>query len=304
MINLDSVPLRHPFVASFAGANIPLPGDGFLASSALVMLASLAAAIVIAHFTPFGANVYAIGGDRASAALMGVPMRRTTISIYALGGFYSALGGVIYALYTSSGYPLAGSGNELNAIASVVLGGTVLTGGVGLGGRHFVRGHDSRSDRDPHRFQRIAERSLDHDQQRRSLVSVHSSASLARRCGLAASPSSGVVELASSALASCGERSRQSPSRAGDASCRYRKPPKRGPTSHLRPELGCSAHSVESAPLERSLLPSSRAGSAAKSSAASIPPVRCCQMRSRCARAIRFRAPRFAKPIACWPRKL
>jgi galactofuranose transport system permease protein len=132
MINLDSVPLRHPFVASFAGANIPLPGDGFLASSALVMLASLAAAIVIAHFTPFGANVYAIGGDRASAALMGVPMRRTTISIYALGGFYSALGGVIYALYTSSGYPLAGSGNELNAIAAVVLGGTVLTGGVGL----------------------------------------------------------------------------------------------------------------------------------------------------------------------------
>ena len=45
---------------------------------------------------------------------------------------YSALGGVIYALYTSSGYPLAGSGNELNAIAAVVLGGTVLTGGVGL----------------------------------------------------------------------------------------------------------------------------------------------------------------------------
>jgi simple sugar transport system permease protein len=132
MINLDSVPLRHPFVASFAGASIPLPGDGFLTSSAIVMLASLLAAIVIAHFTPFGTNVYAIGGDRASAALMGVPMRRTTVCIYGLGGLYSALGGVIYALYTSSGYPLAGSGNELNAIASVVLGGTVLTGGVGM----------------------------------------------------------------------------------------------------------------------------------------------------------------------------
>jgi simple sugar transport system permease protein len=96
------------------------------------MLVSLAAAIVIAHFTSFGANVYAIGGDRVSAALMGVPIRRTTLSIYGLGGLYSALGGVIYALYTSSGYPLAGAGNELNAIASVVLGGTVLTGGVGL----------------------------------------------------------------------------------------------------------------------------------------------------------------------------
>jgi len=88
--------------------------------------------MVIAHFTRFGANVYAIGGDRVSAALMGVPMRRTTIAIYGLAGFYSALGGVVYALYTSSGYPLAGSGNELTAIASVVLGGTVLTGGVGM----------------------------------------------------------------------------------------------------------------------------------------------------------------------------
>ena len=97
-----------------------------------MMLVALAAAIVIAHFTRFGAYVYAIGGDRTSAALMGVPMRRTTVEIYALAGFYSALGGVIYALYTSSGYPLAGTGTELTAIASVVLGGTVLTGGVGM----------------------------------------------------------------------------------------------------------------------------------------------------------------------------
>ncbi|MBV9287802.1 MAG: sugar ABC transporter permease YjfF [Hyphomicrobiales bacterium] len=132
MINLDSAPIRNPFVAWFNSLSIPLPGEGELHSAAIVMLLSLAAAIVIAHFTRFGANVYAIGGDKTSAALMGVPMRRTTVAIYALGGFYSALGGVIYAFYTSSGYPLAGAGNELNAIASVVLGGTLLTGGVGL----------------------------------------------------------------------------------------------------------------------------------------------------------------------------
>lgn len=132
MINLESVPLRHPFVAAFAGASLPLPGEGFLASSAIVMLISLAIAIVLAHWTEFGANVYAVGGDRASAALMGVPMRRTMVKIYAVGGFYSALGGVVYALYTSSGYPLAGSGAELTAIAAVVLGGTLLTGGVGF----------------------------------------------------------------------------------------------------------------------------------------------------------------------------
>jgi simple sugar transport system permease protein len=126
------VPIHHPFVAWFSSLSIPLPGDGELHSSAVVMLIALIAAVAIAHFTRFGANVYAIGGDRSSATLMGVPMRRTMVGIYALGGFYSALGGVIYAFYTSSGYPLAGTGNELTAIASVVLGGTMLTGGIGM----------------------------------------------------------------------------------------------------------------------------------------------------------------------------
>jgi len=134
MINLDAVPIRHDFVHDFASVSVPLPGGGDLHSSALVMLAAWVVAMVIAHFSRFGANVYAIGGDKTSAALMGVPMRRTMIGIYALGGFYSALGGVIYALYTSSGYPLAGTGNELTAIASVVLGGTPLTGGIGMVG--------------------------------------------------------------------------------------------------------------------------------------------------------------------------
>jgi simple sugar transport system permease protein len=132
MVNLNSVPLRHPFVAAFAAANIPFPTGGFLASSAIIMLIALAAAIVLAHFTRFGTNIYALGGDPASAVLMGVPVRRTIVMVYALGGFYSALGGIIYALYTSSGYPLSGQGSELSAIAAVVLGGTLLTGGVGM----------------------------------------------------------------------------------------------------------------------------------------------------------------------------
>jgi simple sugar transport system permease protein len=132
MVTLDSVPIRHDFVDVYAAASIPLPGRGVLRSSALVMLAALALAIFIAHFTRFGTNVYAIGGDKESARLMGVNIRRTTVMVYALGGFYSALAGVVYALYTSSGYPLAGNTLELSAIAAVVLGGTLLTGGVGM----------------------------------------------------------------------------------------------------------------------------------------------------------------------------
>ena len=181
MINLDSVPIRHDFVHDFASVSIPLPGGGDLHSSAIVMLVAWVVAIVIAHFTRFGANVYAIGGDKTSAALMGVPMRRTMVGIYALGGFYSALGGVIYALYTSSGYPLAGTGNELTAIASVVLGGTLLTGGVGLVARHAVRRHDLRPDRHADQFQRLAQRRVDHDHRRRAAVPVHRAAALPGR---------------------------------------------------------------------------------------------------------------------------
>jgi simple sugar transport system permease protein len=132
MVTLDSVPIRHDFVDLYASASIPLPGRGVLRSSAIVMLAALALAIFIAHFTRFGTNVYAMGGDRESARLMGVNIRKTTVMVYALGGFYSALAGVVYALYTSSGYPLAGNTLELSAIAAVVLGGTLLTGGVGM----------------------------------------------------------------------------------------------------------------------------------------------------------------------------
>lgn len=75
MVTLDSVPIRHDFVDLYAAARIPLPGRGMLRSSAIVMLASLAVAIFIAHFTRFGTNVYAIGGDRESARLMGVNIR-------------------------------------------------------------------------------------------------------------------------------------------------------------------------------------------------------------------------------------
>jgi simple sugar transport system permease protein len=132
VISLDSIPIKHPFVEAFSDLQIPLPGDGWLSAPALIMLAMLAIALVLAHLTRFGANVYAIGGDAASARLLGVPVRRTIVGVYALNGAFGVMAGATYAFYTSSGYPLAATGVELDAIASVVIGGTLLTGGVGL----------------------------------------------------------------------------------------------------------------------------------------------------------------------------
>ena len=87
--------------------------------------------IYLAHYTKFGRTVYAIGGNEQSALLMGLPVARTKVLIYTLSGFCSALAGVVFTFYMRSGYALHGKGMELDAIAAVVIGGTLLTGGVG-----------------------------------------------------------------------------------------------------------------------------------------------------------------------------
>jgi galactofuranose transport system permease protein len=138
MVSTESVPITHEFIDAMMGFYIRFPGGGRLTLLAMIMLAVFIAGIFIASRTRFGANVYAIGGNIQSAELMGVPVGSTTIRIYALSGFLSGLAGIVYTLYTSSGYSLATVGVELDAIAAVVIGGTLLTGGVGLIAGTFV----------------------------------------------------------------------------------------------------------------------------------------------------------------------
>jgi simple sugar transport system permease protein len=78
-----------------------------------------------------GRDVYAIGGNEDSALLLGVPIKRTKIIIYTINGFCSAVSGLVFGLYTGSGYGLHGLGMELDVIAAVVIGGTLLAGGTG-----------------------------------------------------------------------------------------------------------------------------------------------------------------------------
>ncbi|MDZ7928469.1 MAG: galactofuranose ABC transporter, permease protein YjfF [Agrobacterium sp.] len=138
LISTQSVPISHPFIDAIQGFYFRFPGGGRLTALAIIMLLVFAAGILIASRTRFGANVYALGGNPQSAELMGVPIGTTTIGIYALSGFLSGLAGIVYTLYTSSGYSLATVGVELDAIAAVVIGGTLLTGGMGLVAGTFV----------------------------------------------------------------------------------------------------------------------------------------------------------------------
>ena len=111
---------------------LPVWGDASLSVSALIALAVVALAMFIAHFTPFGRAVYAIGGSEQSALLMGLPVRahggRRLHAVRASARRWAAWSSRFYML---SGYGLHAIGLELDAIAAVVIGGTLLTGGVG-----------------------------------------------------------------------------------------------------------------------------------------------------------------------------
>ena len=138
VLSIDSVPITHPFYATLQGMYYLLPGKGRLTLIGGLMLLAFAVGALIAHRTRFGANVYALGGGLPTARLMGVPIARTTVAIYALSGFLAGLAGIVFSIYTSAGYSLATVGVELDAIAAVVIGGTLLTGGAGYVAGTFV----------------------------------------------------------------------------------------------------------------------------------------------------------------------
>lgn len=131
VVSERSIPIEHEIYDAINSAGIALPGGAIISAQALVLIIVFCAALVLAHYRRFGTYVYAIGGNPESARLMAVPVARTTISIYALSSFLAALAGIMFSFYTSSGYALAAVGIELDAIAAVVIGGTLLTGGSG-----------------------------------------------------------------------------------------------------------------------------------------------------------------------------
>ena len=132
VLTQDSIPIDHEFYRTISSLYYKLPGGGRLSAIGLLMLGTFLVFGLIAHKTRFGSYVYALGGNATSASLMGVPTGRVTIAIYALSSFLGGLSGIVYSLYTSAGYPLAAVGIELDSIAAVVIGGTLLTGGYGF----------------------------------------------------------------------------------------------------------------------------------------------------------------------------
>lgn len=102
---------------------VPVPG--------LVFVAVVVVAHLVLRGTPLGRRIYAIGGNEDAARLTGVPVTQTKVLVYGASGLLSALTGVLWAAQYHQGFPDAGQGAELDAIAAVVIGGTSLMGGRG-----------------------------------------------------------------------------------------------------------------------------------------------------------------------------
>ncbi|KAB8183044.1 galactofuranose ABC transporter, permease protein YjfF [Microbispora catharanthi] len=131
-ISTESIPIENPTFTDIAQTRINLGGDLSVSPSAVIAVVVVLIAAYVLHYTRLGRNVYATGGSEQSALLMGLPVARTKIAVYTISGFCSALGGLLFAFYSLSGYGLSAVGMELDAIAAVVIGGTLLTGGSGF----------------------------------------------------------------------------------------------------------------------------------------------------------------------------
>ena len=103
----------------------------FIRPTVIIALAVVVVIFFLLKYTKFGRALYAVGGNETSAAMMGLNVKRTKLMAYVLSSFLSSIGGICYCLNTMSGSVQQAKGFEMDAIASAVIGGTLLTGGVG-----------------------------------------------------------------------------------------------------------------------------------------------------------------------------
>src|SRR5690625_1026011 len=109
----------------------PKVNDLTITPGVIIALLLVVAAFFLLHRTRFGRTVYAMGGSQQSAELMGLPVFRTKLAVYVISGTLSGIAAVVYTSRLGIAQNITGIGWELDAIAAVVIGGTLLSGGTG-----------------------------------------------------------------------------------------------------------------------------------------------------------------------------
>jgi simple sugar transport system permease protein len=132
MVSLASIKVEDEFILSLQSTRFQLaPGSWYITPTGIIALLAVAVGSLVLAYSRFGRTIYAIGGNEQSARLMGLPVVRTKLLAYVISGVCAGLAGVVFTAYTGASYPLNGIGTELDTIAAVVIGGTLLTGGSG-----------------------------------------------------------------------------------------------------------------------------------------------------------------------------
>jgi ribose/xylose/arabinose/galactoside ABC-type transport system permease subunit len=130
VVSLESIRVDDPIVLWLQRTRFSVAG-WYITPTGIIALLAVAIAFVVLMWTRFGRTVYAIGGNEQSARLMGLNVARTKIAVYVISGVCGGLAGLLLTAYSGAGYPRNGIGTELDAIAAVVIGGTLLAGGTG-----------------------------------------------------------------------------------------------------------------------------------------------------------------------------
>ena len=143
VISTDQVSIsNNAFFVGLANAKIKLPFGGYVNGKGVLQVPFMRVTVVVAlvvlvviflmlRYTKFGRSLYAVGGNEQSATMMGLDVKKTKLKAYVLGSFLCSIGGICYCLNTMSGSVRQALGLEMDAISSAVIGGTLLTGGVG-----------------------------------------------------------------------------------------------------------------------------------------------------------------------------
>jgi simple sugar transport system permease protein len=106
-------------------------GDWYITPTGIMALLVAVLGALVMQYTRFGRTIYAVGGSEQSARLMGLAVARTKVLVYVVSGLCGGLAGLVLTAYSGAGYPRNGIGTELDVIAAVVIGGTLLAGGTG-----------------------------------------------------------------------------------------------------------------------------------------------------------------------------
>lgn len=142
IVNSTQFNVQHEAFQALKNTRVYVPGAGtvnrlgvyvpaYVEIGVLVALAVVILLFILLRWTKLGRSFYAVGGNAQSANMLGINVRRTKFMAHLLCGLLAGIGGFVYFLHVGSGSPSHATGAEMNAIASSIIGGTMLTGGVG-----------------------------------------------------------------------------------------------------------------------------------------------------------------------------